>query len=107
MGERIFRYDVYRGKDKIYQVVTTHLSQDYVLKQLETNYKVLSGLCRVYLNGEFLCSIGQKNHFKWQIRCEQTGEVYNSLIDMSEKTGFKYKYCEYLVNRTRKYNYIE
>jgi len=102
------------GNDVIYRCVSMSEDQDIVMRQLEAICETKKAYCKVYCNGELKAEIGniynrhgERKISERRIRCKETEEIYNGMNDMIEQTGWTRKYCNYLVNRTTKYDYID
>lgn len=107
-GDKIYRYKLCMGKQVVYWCVTTHLSQDAVIKQLEADYGYLNRELMLYCNGEKVAKICLKKRKNLRpIKCRETGKVYDNVKAMMDDTDFDYKHCIYLITRTTRYNYIE
>ena len=113
-GSRIYRYKVMAGGDLIYSCVSISDDQDNVIRQIEAICATKKTSCIVYLNGEIKAKFGQiyKRDGKIKsterrIKCRETGEVYTNMRQMIQETGYDRKYCDYLVNRTTRYSYLD
>jgi hypothetical protein len=109
-GKLIYRYKVMDGRFIVYSCVSVSDDQNSVLAYLETNYGYLRNRnVKIYCNGDLIkiCSIKMRQRQKKRIEERETGEIFYGLDDMVEKTGFNKEKCKYLVNRTRRYNYLD
>lgn len=113
-GSRIYRYRVTAGRDLVYTCVSLSDDQDSIMKQIEAICLAKKTLCIVTCNGEIVAKFGEiynrngkiKSNQR-KIKCRETGEVFKNMRQMIEETGYDRKYCDYLVNRTTRYSYID
>lgn len=113
-GKPIYRYKVISNCVLIYSCVSTSDDQDNVMRQIEAICATKKTSCIVYLNGEIKAKFGQIykrygkiKHTERRIKCRETGEVYTNMRQMIQETGYDRKYCDYLVNRTTRYSYLD
>jgi hypothetical protein len=113
-GRPIYRYKVIKDGEVIYSTASVSDDQDSIVKQLEASIAMRVGMCRLYRNGELIgkyggynASQGKVKSFHRRIQDKETGQIYKSLRDMVEVTGWEYKYCNYLVTRTMRYVYLD
>ena len=113
-GSRIYRYQIMIGAKTVHRCASIAEDQDSVMRQLEAICGTYRTYCKIYCNGELKAEIGKiynrngdRKISERRIRCRETDEIYNGMADFMEQTGWNRKYCNYLINRTTRYEYID